>query len=289
LACCGICVPSNAEHAASRFRGMRRAKGSHTQYWLGVAGLQPAFGGAVLGRKLGRRDNATAREHMMAGRVQLRHGRAATPPAVAARSSKMPKSSAPEFRIKDGSRLHSGECAQSLDVLIPARRRGTRSRTHAHRPSCRRRRLCRTGIRSPGPKTRAAIWSTAAWQSRKRSTPKVFADLIRDHVLSTVSPGSTRPGFGLIQRDNSRVGHWNSSTSMANISSNCFTTFHGEYHGVDDPDPCRDLHRPRDQRLPARRVLIRNSALRDARQKAVIVLVAATGGLPQRRPVHDDP
>src|ERR1700723_1678510 len=67
----------------------------------------------------------------------------------------------------------------------------------------------------PGPKTRAAIWSTAAWQSRKRSTPKVFADLIRDHVLSTVSPGSTRPGFGLIQRDNSRVGHWNSSTSMA--------------------------------------------------------------------------
>jgi hypothetical protein len=61
-----------------------------------------------------------------------------TPPAVAARSSKMPKSSAPEFRIKDGSLLHSGECAQSLDVLIPARRRATRSRTHAHRPSCRR-------------------------------------------------------------------------------------------------------------------------------------------------------
>src|SRR5580692_3536894 len=35
-----------------------------------------------------------------------------------------------------------------------------------------------------------------------------------ENVLSTVSPGSTRPGFGLIQRDNSRVGHWNSSTSM---------------------------------------------------------------------------
>ena len=78
---------------------------------------------------------------LLAGRVQLRHRRAATPPAVAARSSKMPKSSAPEFRIKDGSRLHSGECAQSLDVLIPARRRGTRSRTYAHRPSCRRWRL----------------------------------------------------------------------------------------------------------------------------------------------------
>jgi hypothetical protein len=150
LACCGICVPSNAEHAASRFRGMRRAKGSHTQYWLGVAGLQPAFGGAVLGRKLGRRDNATAREHMMAGRVQLRHGRAATPPAVAARSSKMPKSSAPEFRIKDGSRLHSGECAQSVDVLIPARRRGTRSRTYAHRPSCRRWRLAGLASDLPG-------------------------------------------------------------------------------------------------------------------------------------------
>ena len=60
---------------------------------------------------------------------------------------------------------------------------------------------------------------------------------------------------------------------------------------MDDPDPCRDLHRPRDQRLPAGRVLIRNSARRDARQKAapVIVLVAATGGLPQRRPVHADP
>ena len=116
-------------------------KGATPNIGLEFAGLQPAFGGAVLGRKLGRRDNATAREHIMAGRVQLRHGRAATPPAVAARSSKMPKSSAPEFRIKDGSLLHSGECAQSLDVLIPARRRGTRSRTHAHRPSCRRWRL----------------------------------------------------------------------------------------------------------------------------------------------------
>ena len=85
-----------------------------------------------------------------AGRVQLRHRRAATPPADAARSSKMPKSSAPEFRIKDGSRLHSGERAQSLDVLIPARRRGSRSRTHAHRPSCRRLPAGRVLIRNPG-------------------------------------------------------------------------------------------------------------------------------------------
>jgi len=30
----------------------------------------------------------------------------------------------------------------------------------------------------------------------------------------------------------------------------------GNDHGVDDPDPRRDLHRPRDQRLPAGRVLI---------------------------------
>ena len=63
------------------------------------------------------------------------------------------------------------------------------------------------------------------------------------------------------------------------------------------PNPCRDLHRPRDQRLPAGRVLICNSALRDARQKGapVIVLGAcdkrllATGGLLQRRAVHRRP
>ena len=58
-------------------------------------------------------------------------GRGATPFAGVARSSKMTRSSAPEFRSADGSRLHSGECAQSLDVLIPTRRvarllRGTR-------------------------------------------------------------------------------------------------------------------------------------------------------------------
>ena len=44
-------------------------KGATPNIGLEFAGLQPAFGGAVLGRKLGRRDNATAREHMMAGRV----------------------------------------------------------------------------------------------------------------------------------------------------------------------------------------------------------------------------
>ena len=48
----------------------------------------------------------------------------------------------------------------------------------------------------PGPKTRAAIWSTAAWQSRRRSTPKVFADLTRDHVLSTVSPAQQGRALG---------------------------------------------------------------------------------------------
>ena len=133
---------------------------------------------------------------LLAGRVQLRHRRAATPPADAARSSKMPKSSAPEFRIKDGSRLHSGECAQSVDVLIPARRRGTQSRTYAHRPTCRRWRLQDWHPISREPKTRAAIWSTAAWQSRRRSTPKVFPDLTRDHVLSTVSPAQQGRALG---------------------------------------------------------------------------------------------
>src|ERR1700720_3470891 len=108
-----------------------------------------------------------------AGRVQLRHGRAAIPPADAARSSKMPKSSAPEFRIKDGSRLHSGECAQSVDVLIPARRRGTLAyaRPQAILPS-----LAFAGLASdlPGPKTRAAIWSNSCMAEPKTSTPKGF-------------------------------------------------------------------------------------------------------------------
>ena len=36
---------------------------------------------------------------------------------------------------------------------------------------------------------------------------------------------------------------------------------------MDNPDPCRDLHRPRDQRLPAGRVLIRNPVLRDPREE----------------------
>ena len=36
---------------------------------------------------------------------------------------------------------------------------------------------------------------------------------------------------------------------------------------MDDPDPCRDLHRPRDQRLPAGRVLIRNPVLHDPREE----------------------
>ena len=36
---------------------------------------------------------------------------------------------------------------------------------------------------------------------------------------------------------------------------------------MDNPDPCRDLHRPRDQRLLAGRVLIRNPVLRDPREE----------------------
>ena len=151
---------------------------------------------------------------LLAGRVQLRHRRAATPPADAARSSKMPKSSAPEFRIKDGSRLHSGECAQSLDVLIPARRRGTRSRTYAHRPSCRRWRLQDWHPISRDP--RPALLS--GQQLHGRAEDVDAKSIRRSHTGSRTEPGepcSTRPSFGLIQRDNSRVGHWNSSTSMA--------------------------------------------------------------------------
>ena len=149
-----------------------------------------------------------------AGRVQLRHGRAATPPAVAARSSKMPKSRAPEFRIKDGSRLHSGECAQSVDVLIPARRRGTRSRTHSHRPSCHRWRLQDWHPISRTQDPRCYLVNSCM------AEPKMFdaKSIRRSHTGSRTEPGepcSTRPSFGLIQRDNSRVGHWNSSTSMA--------------------------------------------------------------------------
>jgi hypothetical protein len=151
---------------------------------------------------------------LLAGRVQLRHRRAATPPADAARSSKMPKSSAPEFRIKDGSRLHSGECAQSLDVLIPARRRGTRSRTHAHRPSCRRRRLQDWHPISRTQDPRCYLVNSCM------AEPKMFdaKSIRRSHTGSRTEHGepcSTRRGFGLFQRDNSRVGHWNSSTSMA--------------------------------------------------------------------------
>ena len=151
---------------------------------------------------------------LLAGRVQLRHRRAATPPADAARSSKMPKSSAPEFRIKDGSRLHSGECAQSLDVLIPARRRGTRSRTHAHRPSCRRWRLQDWHPISRTQDPRCYLVNGCM------AEPKTFdaKSIRRSHTGSRTEHGepcSTRPDFRLFQRDNSRVGHWNSSTSMA--------------------------------------------------------------------------
>ena len=149
-----------------------------------------------------------------AGRVQLRHRRAATPPADAARSSKMPKSSAPEFRIKDGSRLHSGECAQSVDVLIPARRRGTRSRTHAHRPSCRRWRLQDWHPISRTQDPRCYLVNSCM------AEPKTFdaKSIRRSHTGSRTGHGepcSTRPGFGLFQRDNSRAGNWNSSTSTA--------------------------------------------------------------------------
>ena len=41
------------------------------------------------------------------------------------------------------------------------------------------------------------------------------------------------------------------------------TNREGNDHGVDHPDSHRNLHRPRDQRLPAGRVLIRTSTLRD--------------------------
>ena len=56
---------------------------------------------------------------------------------------------------------------------------------------------------------------TAAWPSRRRRRQK---DSRRSHTGSRTehgAPRSTRPGFGLIRRDNSRLGHWNSSTSMA--------------------------------------------------------------------------
>jgi hypothetical protein len=126
----------------------------------------------------------------------------------------MPKSSAPEFRIKDGSRLHSGECAHPLDVLIPARRRGTRSRTHAHRPSCRRWRLQDWHPISRTQDPRCYLVNSCM------AEPNTFdaKSIRRSHTGSRTEHGepcSTRPGFGLIQRDNSRVGHWNSSTSMA--------------------------------------------------------------------------
>src|SRR5580704_1050247 len=40
----------------------------------------------------------------------------------------------------------------------------------------------------------------------------------------------------------------------------------GNDHGVDNSDPRRNLHRPRDQRLSAGRVLIRQLFLRDPRE-----------------------
>ena len=151
---------------------------------------------------------------LLAGRVQLRHRRAATPPADAARPSKMPKSSAPEFRIKDGSRLHSGECAQSVDVLIPARRRGTQSRTYAHRPTCRRWRL-QTGIRSPGTQDPRCYLVNSCMAEPKMFDAKSVRRSRTGSRTEHGEPCSTRPDFRLFQRDNSRVGHWNSSTSMA--------------------------------------------------------------------------
>jgi hypothetical protein len=151
---------------------------------------------------------------------KLWHRGDATPPIDAARSSKMTRSSAPEFRIKDGSRFHSGESAQSLNVLIPARRvaqlpRGTRSRTYAHGPSCRRWRLQDWHPIFRDPRPALLSGQTAAWPSRRRRRQK---DSRRSHTGSRTehgAPRSTRPGFGLIRRDNSRLGHWNSSTSMA--------------------------------------------------------------------------
>ena len=150
----------------------------------------------------------------MPGRVQLWHRGDATPPIDAARSSKMTRSSAPEFRIKDGSRLHTGECAQSLDVLIPARRRGTRSRTYAHRPTCRRWRLQDWHPISRDP--RPALLSGQQLHGRAEDVRRQKYSPI-SHGIRTEhgEPCSTRPGFGLIQRDNSRVGHWNSLTPMA--------------------------------------------------------------------------
>ena len=146
-------------------------------------------------------------------------GRGATPFAGVARSSKMTRSSGPEFRSADGSRLHSGECAQSLDVLIPTRRvarllRGTRSRNTP------------TGIL---PRGRLRDWhpisrdrrpallygQTAAWPSRRRQHQK---DSRRSHMGSHTEhgePRSTRPDFRPIGRGSTRVGKWNSSMSMA--------------------------------------------------------------------------
>ena len=155
----------------------------------------------------------------MPGKSAFFDGRGAIPFAGVARSSKMTRSSAPEFRSADGSRLHSGECAQSLDVLIPARRvaqlpRGTRSRTYAHGPSCRRWRLQDWHPISRAQDPRCYLVNSCM------AEPKMFdaKSIRRSHTGSGTEHGepcSTRPGFGLIQRDNSRVGHWNSSTSMA--------------------------------------------------------------------------
>ena len=127
-------------------------------------------------------------------------GRGATPFAGVARSSKMTRSSAPEFRSADGSRLHSGECAQSLDVLIPTRRvarllRGTRSRNTPTGILPRGR--LRDCIRSPGTEDpRCYLVKQLHGRAEDVETKRIPADLIRAHVLSTVSPARQGRAFG---------------------------------------------------------------------------------------------
>ena len=127
--------------------------------------------------------------------------RGATPLAGVARSS---RSSAPEFRSADGSRRHSGECAQSLDVLIPTRRvarllRGTRSRTYVHRHLAVVG-VCRTDWHPISRDRRPALLSGQTWPSRRRRRQKDSRRSQRDHVLSTLSHARRGRAFRLIGR-----------------------------------------------------------------------------------------
>ena len=57
--------------------------------------------------------------------------------------------------------------------------------------------------------------------------------------------------------------------------------FAEECHGLDHPDPRRDLHRPRDQRLPAGRILISLRFPPEMGLTAIVLGAAAGGGFPQ--------